>query len=104
MKLTLKERIELLLNFPTKGTPVKLMILDEIKSMIVISAEEREKFELKENTSDDGRYSITWNNNGLDDSKEIEFSKDQVSTLKDMLDGLGDQFPVSLLELYKKLQ
>ena len=48
MKITLRERLELLLNYPSKGTPLKLMILDEIKTLINISSEEREEYEICE--------------------------------------------------------
>ena len=104
MEITLKERLELLLHWPSKGTPVKLMILDEIKTLINISKEEREEYDVKENVSETGALSITWNQKGLTAVKEIELSKDQIETLKETLDKMGDEFPVTLLELYKKLQ
>lgn len=104
MEITLRERLELLLNYPSKGTPLKLMILDEIKTLINISSEEREEYELKENISETGAYNVSWNQKGLNAVKEIEFSKDQKDTLKEYLDKMGDDFPVTLLELYKKLQ
>ena len=104
MEITLRERLELLLNYPSKGTPLKLMILDEIKTLINISSEEREEYELKENISETGAYNLSWNQKGLNAVKEIELSKDQKDTLKEYLDKMGDDFPVSLLELYKKLQ
>ena len=104
MQITLRERLELLLNYPSKGTPIKLMILDEIKTLINVSSEEREEYELKENISETGAYNLSWNQKGLNAVKEIELSKDQKDTLKEYLDKMGDDFPVSLLELYKKLQ
>lgn len=104
MEITLRERLELLLNYPSKGTPLKLMILDEIKTLINISSEEREEYELKENISETGAYNVSWNQKGLNAVKEIELSKDQKDTLKEYLDKMGDEFPVTLLELYKKLQ
>jgi hypothetical protein len=103
MEITLKERLELLLNWPSKGTPVKLMILDEIKALINISKEEREEYDVKENISETGDVSITWNQKGLTAVKEIKLSKDQAETLKETLDKMGENFPITLLELYKKL-
>jgi hypothetical protein len=104
MEITLKERLELLLNWPSKGTPVRLMILDEIRTLINISKEEREEYEVKEVISEAGALSITWNQKGLTAVKEIELSKDQIDTLKDTLDKMEENFPSSLLELYKKLK
>lgn len=104
MEITLRERLELLLNYPSKGTPLKLMILDEIKTLINISSEEREEYELKENISETGAYNVSWNQKGLNAVKEIELSKDQKDTLKEYLDKMGENFPSTLLELYKKLQ
>lgn len=103
MELKLRERIELLLNWPTKGSPLKLIILDEIKSMITLTKEEREEYEIVENIDDNGRISIKWNTKGLNYFKDFDFSSDQKSTLKEFLDKMEDDFPESLLDLYKKL-
>ena len=104
MEITLQERLELLLKWPSKGTPVRLMILDEIKTLINLSPEEREEYDVKETITEEGAISITWNQKGLTAIKEIKLSKDQAETLKETLDKMGEDFPITLLELYKKLQ
>jgi len=103
MEIKLQERLELLLNWPSKGTPLKLIILDEIKSMINITKEEREEYEIVESVNENGDVNITWNAKGVAESKEFNFSADQKATLKETLDKMGEEFPVSLLDLYKKL-
>lgn len=104
MEIKLQERIQLLMSWPSKGTPLKLIILDEIKTLINITKEEREDYEITEKVDETGKISITWNAKGVESVKEIELSKDQKETLKETLDKMGDEFPVTLLELYKKLQ
>lgn len=104
MEIKLQERIQLLMNWPSKGTPLKLIILDEIKTLINITKEEREDYEITEKIDETGKISIRWNAKGVESVKEIDLSKDQKETLKETLDKMGDEFPVTLLELYKKLQ
>ena len=104
MEITLHERLSLLMNWPSKGTPLRLLILDEIKDLININREEREEYEIVEKTDDTGRINVSWNTKGIDAVKKVDFSKDQKEALKDILDKMGEDFPLSLLELYKKLQ
>lgn len=104
MEIKLQERIQLLMSWPSKGTPLKLIILDEIKTLINISKEEREEYEIVEKVDETGKISIAWNAKGVESVKKIDLSKDQKETLKETLDKMGDEFPVTLLELYKKLQ
>lgn len=103
MKLSLAERIQAVLSFPTKKAPIKALVFDELKSLLSFTPSEREEFEIVDKINEDGSYSVSWNEKGATYVKDFDLSSEYRTHLKEHFDEMGDEFPVMLVEFYKGL-
>ena len=104
MKLTIPERIALLSVMPAQGNVVTLRIIKELQNQLSFTEEELKHYRIKNTTHPDGNFTISWNPELANETKDIEIGEVASNIIADQLKRLNsqDKLHVSMLPLYER--
>jgi hypothetical protein len=103
VSLNVNDRINLLSFLPQEGNRITLKIVDEIDKEINFTEEERKDYEIKLSEPDNtGAMFWTWNKQGNESVKNVNFTDSQVGEICKILKRLDSQekLPKSMIKLY----
>lgn len=104
MKLNIAERIALMGVLPQQGSAVTLRIIRDLQGELSFTEEEIEHYGIENHQLPDGRTTITWNPELIDETKDIKIGKAAKATVTKALMKLDaqSQLHVSMLPIYEK--
>ena len=104
MKLNIPERIALLGVLPQQGGIVTLRIVRELQNQLSFTEEEIEEYGINNTMLPDGRASINWNPEKVDETKDIKIGKIAKGVIVRQLKKLDsqNQLHISMLPIYDK--
>jgi len=104
VELNIAERIALIGVLPQQGNAVTLRVIRELQTQLSFTDEEIEHYGIENHLLPDGRASINWNPELIDETKDIEIGKTAKKAIIAQLERLDKtgQLHISMMPIYDR--